>query len=46
MMYDTLVDVEEHRLATLDTLPGQKEELARAYNKSVNAKAFAFGDMV
>ena len=46
MMYDTLVDVEEHRLAALDTLFRQKEQLARAYNKRVTAKAFIFRDMV
>ena len=46
MMYDTLVYVEEHSLATLDTLFRKKEQVARAYNKRVNAKAFVLGDMV
>ena len=46
MMYDTLVDVEEHRLAALDTLFRQKEQVARAYNRRVDAKVFVSRDMV
>ena len=45
-MYDTLLDVEVHKLAALDTLFRQKEQVASAYNKRVNAKAPVFGNMV
>lgn len=40
MMYDTFVDVEEHRLASLDEILRQKEQLVKAYNMRVNMKAF------
>ena len=46
MMYDALESVEEHRLAALDVLLRQKEQVAKAYNKRVNAKAFVPGDLV
>ena len=46
MMHDTLINVEEHRLAALDTLFRKKEQVAKAYNMRVNAKASVIGDLV
>ena len=46
MMYDTLVYVEEHSLATLDTLFRKKEQVAMAYNRRVNVKVFVSEDMI
>lgn len=42
MMYDVLVNFEEDRLAALDMLLRQKEQVAKASNKKVNAKDFVF----
>lgn len=44
-MHDALVDVEKHRLTSLDTILRQKEQVAKAYNKSVNIKLFELGDL-
>ena len=46
MMHDALIDVEEHRLAALDVLFRQKEQVEKAYNIRVNAKVFVIGDLV
>ncbi|XP_058740981.1 uncharacterized protein LOC131613319 [Vicia villosa] len=46
MMYDTLVDVEEHRLTSLDAILRLKEQVAKAYNRKVNVEAFNCGDLV
>ena len=45
-MLDEMVDLDEERLATLDVLIRQKEQIARAYNKTVKSKVFSFGDYV
>lgn len=46
MMLDEMVDLDEERLATLNTLIRQKEQVAKAYNKKVKSKAFSSGDYV
>lgn len=45
-MLDEMVDLDEERLATLDVLIRQKEQISRAYNKKVKSKSFSFGDHI
>jgi len=46
MMIDEMVDLDEERLTTLETLVRQKERNAKAYNKKVKPKSFNIGDLV
>jgi hypothetical protein len=46
MMIDEMVDLDEERMMTLETLVRQKERVAKAYNKKVKPKSFCIGDFV
>ncbi|XP_050883612.1 uncharacterized protein LOC127086841 [Lathyrus oleraceus] len=46
MMTDELVDVDEERMLSLDSLQRQKEKVSRAYNKRVKGKVFTIADLV
>lgn len=40
MMFDELVDLDEERLAAMETLTRQKERVAKVYNRKVREKTF------
>jgi len=46
MMIDEMVDLDEERLTTLETLVRQKERIVKAYNKKVKPKSFNIGHLV
>ncbi|XP_050876654.1 uncharacterized protein LOC127080374 [Lathyrus oleraceus] len=41
LMFDELVDLDEERLAPMETLARQKERVVKVYNRRVKAKTFA-----
>ncbi|XP_058758982.1 uncharacterized protein LOC131632216 [Vicia villosa] len=46
MMADELVDLDEERMLALDSLRGQKDRVAKAYNKKVKDKVFTVDVLV
>jgi hypothetical protein len=45
-MVDEMVDLDEERMSTLETLVKHKERVAKVYNKKVKPKSFNVGDLV
>lgn len=46
MMLDEMVDFDQERVAVLDVLIRQKEQVAKAYNKKVKVKTFSIRDLI
>ncbi|XP_058733528.1 uncharacterized protein LOC131605155 [Vicia villosa] len=46
MMTDELIDLDEERMLSLDSLRRRKDKVARAYNKKVRNKVFVINDLI